>query len=156
MSTPKILANEDYYTIGIGHRIDGSNRSREAFRRALPGKNYNSFLSGQGSINKDEAQKLFESDVPDYLQKAIDLTGDRFDSYSLNLQKNIVSATYRGSWGYSPKARGLLSEGRYQEAATEFLNSDEYRDAVKLGRRGIRKRMESVADAIRQEVSEAD
>ena len=79
------------------------------------------------------------------------MTGKKFDSYSKNLQKNIISATFRGSWGYSPKARRLLSEGKYEEAAMEFLNSDEYRDAEELGRPGIVPRMEAVADAIRKE-----
>jgi hypothetical protein len=151
LDKPKILASEKFYTIGIGHRLDGSDRSRSAFLRALPGKNYDSFYMGNGRIDKDEANRLFEEDMPDYIDRAHSLTGDKFSSYSVNLQKNIVSATYRGSWGYSPKTRRLLSEGKYEEAAVEFLNSDEYRDADKLGRPGIRERMEAVSDAIRLE-----
>ena len=151
LSNPKVLAGEDFYTVGIGHRLDGSQRSRKAFQKALPGKDYNSFFNGNGEINEDEAQLLFEQDVPDYIERAKELTGDKFDLYSKNLQKNIISATFRGSWGYSPKARGLLSEGKYEEAAVEFLNSDEYRNAEELGRPGIIPRMDAVADAIRQE-----
>ncbi|MAG37993.1 hypothetical protein CMI45_01230 [Candidatus Pacearchaeota archaeon] len=151
LRNPKMLSNEKFYTIGVGHRLDGSDRSRASFAKALPDKSYSSFLSGHGSITKDEAQKLFRSDMPDYIDRARTLTGDRFSSYSTNLKKNIVSATYRGSWGYSPKTRRLLSEGRYEEAAIEFLNSDEYRNAINLGRRGIIKRMDAVAKAIREE-----
>tara|TARA_Y100000310_G_scaffold333034_1_gene409765 strand:+ start:186 stop:1046 length:861 start_codon:yes stop_codon:yes gene_type:complete len=153
LAYPKVLAGEDFYTIGIGHRLDGSDRSRRAFAAALPNKNYNSFFHGRGEIDEDEAQLLFEKDMPDYIKRARKLTGDKFDSYSKNLQKNIISATFRGSWGYSPKTRRLLSEGKYKEAAMEFLNSDEYRNAKELGRPGIIPRMEAVADAIRQEAN---
>ena len=151
LGSPKMLPNEEYYTIGIGHRLDGSKRSRSAFSKALPHKNYDQFYRGQGSVTKKEAQTLFQADLPNYVDRARNLTGDNFDSYSSNLQKNIISATYRGSWGYSPKTRRLLAEGKFEEAADEFLNSNEYRDAIKLNRRGIRKRMEAVAEAIRQE-----
>ena len=153
LAYPKVLAGEDFYTIGIGHRLDGSDRSRKSFAAALPDKNYNSFFYGRGEVDEDEAQLLFEKDMPDYIKRAHKLTGDKFDSYSKNLQKNIISATFRGSWGYSPKTRRLLSEGKYKEAATEFLNSDEYKSAKELGRPGIIPRMEAVADAIRQEAN---
>jgi len=151
LSQPKMLPNEKFYTIGIGHLLDGSQRSKNSFARAFPDKNYNSFSRGEGQITKEEAQTLFRIDLPNYIDKTKSLTGEKFDSYSTNLKKNLISATYRGSWGYSPKTRRLLSEGRYEEAAQEFLNSDEYRNAEQLGRRGIIRRMDAVAKAIREE-----
>ena len=128
-------------------------------------------MKGKGSITKEEALRLFEADMPDYIKRAESFTnyeyiynkktkerprggrlgGLTFSDHSNELQKHIISATFRGSWGDSPKTRKLLSEGRYEEAAKEFLNNDGYRNAVANGRRGIRKRMEDVAKAIRDE-----
>ena len=167
----KATKTEQYLTVGHGHRLDGSSRSRAAFKKALPDKNYDEFMKGKGSITKEEALRLFETDVPDYIKRAREFTnheyiynkktqqrpkggklgGLTFDDHSDELQKYIISTTFRGSWGKSPKTRRLLSEGKYEEAAKEFLNNDEYRTAVEDGRRGIRKRMEDVAKAIRDE-----
>ena len=156
IETPRTLPNEKHRTVGIGHLLDGSNRSRAAFKKALPKKNYNEYKNGIGTLTQEEAQKLFQEDLPDYIKQAKKLTGDKFDGYSNNLRKNLISATYRGSWGQSPTARKLLSEGKFEEAATEFLNNDEYRNAVKLNRAGIRPRMEAVAKAIRDEGTKKD
>ena len=153
IETPRTLPNEKHKTVGIGHLLDGSKRSRAAFKKAFPNKNYNTYMKGKGKLTKEEAQKLFQEDLPDYIKTAKKLTGDKFDTYSHNLRKNIISATYRGSWGQSPTARKLLAEGKFEEAATEFLNNDEYRNAVKLKRAGIRPRMEAVAKAIRDEAT---
>ena len=167
----KATRTEQHLTVGHGHKLDGSKRSRAAFKKALPNKNYDEFMKGKGSITKEEALRLFEADMPDYIKRAESFTnyeyiynkktkqrprggrlgGLTFSDHSNELQKYIISATFRGSWGDSPKARKLLSEGRYEEAAKEFLNNDGYRNAVANGRRGIRKRMEDVAKAIRDE-----
>lgn len=167
----KATRTEQHLTVGHGHKLDGSKRSRAAFKKALPNKNYDEFMKGKGSITKEEALRLFEADMPDYIKRAESFTnyeyiynketkqrprggrlgGLTFSDHSNELQKHIISATFRGSWGDSPKTRKLLSEGRYEEAAKEFLNNDEYRNAVANGRRGIRKRMEDVAKAIRDE-----
>ena len=47
------------------------------------------------------------------------------------------------------KTKRLINEGKYEEAADEFLNNDEYKNAVARGRRGIRARMEKTAEAIK-------
>jgi hypothetical protein len=151
IETPRTLPNEKHRTVGIGHLLDGSKRSRAAFKKAFSKKNYNEYKNGTGTLTQEEAQKLFQEDLPDYIKQAKKLTGDKFETYSNNLRKNLISATYRGSWGQSPKARKLLTEGKFEESATEFLNNDEYRNAVKLNRAGIRPRMEAVAKAIRDE-----
>ena len=84
------------------------------------------------------------------MERAKKLTKN-FDSYSSNLQQQIIFATYRGSWKHSPKTRRLLSEGKFEEAAVEILNNDEYRNARKNKRAGIIPRMDAVAAAIRAE-----
>lgn len=69
-----------------------------------------------------------------------------FDSLDVDTQAQLVSATYRGDLGQSPKARALFNQGKYAEAADEFLNNDEYRNTPHPG---IQRRMERVADAMR-------
>ncbi len=45
----------------------------------------------------------------------------------------------------------LINAGKYNEAAIEFLNNKEYKDAKKRNRRGIRKNMEKVSSLLRKE-----
>lgn len=138
-----------YLTIGHGHLLNNSKRSRTAWKNALPNKPYGS------PITKKEAQKLYDVDIKDYIKDAKKFTVN-FDKYSWELQKQIIMSTYRGAWGQSKNTRRLLKEGKFEEAAVEFLNRDDYRKADpnhpehnKLP--GIRPRMEEVAEAIRAE-----
>jgi GH24 family phage-related lysozyme (muramidase) len=136
-------------TVGYGHLLDSSARSKAAWQEAFPNKTYGSTLT------KAEAQTLFDVDILDYIETTRELTAD-FDTYSWELKKSLIQATYRGSWSGSPKARKLLREGKFDEAADEFLNRKDYRLADPNhpkynGLRGIRARMEAVAEAIRAE-----
>ena len=135
---------------------------------------YNSLKNGKGRLTKDQANKLLSSDLPKYLERARDFTeytfkkdprtgkvvkgkafdGLKFEDHSDNLQKQIISATFRGSWGGSPKTRQLLAEGEYELAAKEFLNNGEYRKAKNdpnSPKKGIVKRMNAVAQALLDE-----
>ena len=60
----------------------------------------------------------------------------------------MFSEYFRGSIRQSPKTVKLINQGRYQEAAGEFLDNDEYRDAEKRGRPGIKVRMKKVFDEL--------
>ena len=167
MSIPrKATRTEDFNTVGIGHLLDGSGGSRERFAEAVPKADYDAFRSGEvlkdgkwvklsgsglkASITEEEAEALFKLDMKANIKKAKDLT-PTWDTLSPNLQIQIVSATFRGSWGYSGDTRKLVTAGEFEKAAVEFLNSTEYRDAVALGRPGIRPRMEAVAEALKLE-----
>ena len=74
-----------------------------------------------------------------------------FESYPTELQLQITQSYYRGTLTpkHSPKTRELINQGKFKEAATEFLDNEEYRTAKKKGRAGIRDRMEDVAQALR-------
>jgi hypothetical protein len=48
----------------------------------------------------------------------------------------------------SPKTRRLINEGKYREAAYEFLDNDQYRTAEADGIPGIRPRMERVSEEL--------
>lgn len=150
--TPKVLFKEKHMTVGIGHYLDGSSRSRQSFKDALPKVSYDLVASGKLSLTEKQAYALYENDVVDYINYAVKLS-PKFEAYTTNLRTHIVAATYRGSWGGSPKARRLLEAGKYKEAAEEFLDNNEYREAKKpgSGKRGVAIRMEAVAKAIRDE-----
>jgi len=150
-----------YYTIGWGHYLNGGKRSRDNFAQAFPNKKYNDFMLGKGSITEKEADVLFQIDLESRMGEVVNLTendndgkpfnGLKFEGFSLNLRKHIISATYRGSWGYSEKTRELLAASKFKEAAQEFKNSDEYRNAIRDGLPGVRTRMDAVAQAILDE-----
>jgi lysozyme len=70
-------------------------------------------------------------------------------NYPLEIQAPLVSEWFRGSLVQSPKTRKLIKAGKFEEASKEFLNNDEYKNAKKRGRSGIRGRMEETALAIR-------
>ena len=73
-----------------------------------------------------------------------------FDELPKKTREALILSHYRGSWLQSPKTRLLFSKGLYTEAAKEFLDSDEYREAVLHGPLGIKKRFERVARGLAQ------
>ena len=74
-----------------------------------------------------------------------------FDTYPQELQLQLTQSYYRGTLTpkASPKTRRLINKGKFQEAAKEFLNNEEYKNAKKLGRPGIIERMDDVALALK-------
>ena len=126
----KKLFNEDNFTIGYG-------------------RNRSSIKEGD-TITKEEALKNLKEDITirlDEIQNRIPL----FNQFSENLQLALFYEYYRGSVGQSPNTIKLINEGKFEEAAKEFLRNDEYINAEKLGKKGIRKSMEKVSNLLKQE-----
>lgn len=99
------------------------------------------------TITKEEAVVRLEQEVEERLpeiHKAI----PSFPKLPSSLQVALFGEWFRGSLVQSPRTRKLINQGKYSEAAFEFLDNDEYRNAIKRGRRGIRKRMELVASEL--------
>lgn len=103
---------------------------------------------GYGQTGK-YADMPFDDVFDIFLDKAQKLTPN-FNELPLEQQMAIISATYRGSWGGSPKARRLFAEGHYELASMEFLNSEEYRERKARGGDGVTKRMEWVAEILKE------
>jgi len=123
----KVPTKGDVLTIGYGHTGD--------------------VKRGQ-TITKEDAKKLLQKDIQtrtSEITRAIPM----FGNLPVEIQAPLMSEWFRGSLVQSRKTRKLLNEGLYDQAAREFLNNQEYKNAVKRGRRGIRKRMEETAQAIR-------
>jgi len=101
-------------------------------------------------ITLEQAQKNLAEDVKIRLEEIQDLIPN-FSKFSSELQLALFSEYFRGSVRQSPKTVKLINEGNFAQAAAEFLDNDEYRNAVDRGRRGIRKRMKRVFNLLKRE-----
>ena len=74
---------------------------------------------------------------------------NNFDKLPIRLKVALGGEAYRGSLAQSPKTIELINQGKYKEASEEFLDNDEFRDAVELNRRGIIPRFKAVSDNLK-------
>ena len=131
-------------TIGHGHLV--TKESPKIFSEL----NINpDVLTGKARLTPEQAEKLLQRDVQARLPIVKKLAPD-FESYSPELQAELASETFRGMTGKSPKAMQHLRAGKYEDAANEYLNADEYRKS-KAQKTGIAGRMENLANAIKKE-----
>ena len=117
----------DKKTIGFGH----------TGKYAVPG----------GVIDESKGEELLRQDAEartDVIRSQI----PEFDSLPFEIDTQLGKSAYRGGITGSQKTVEHINKGEFQEAAKEFLDNDEYRDAEARGRSGIRKRMEAVSEAL--------
>ena len=133
LEATKVFDDEKNFTIGYGRN--------------------NASIKKGDKITVEQAQKNLAEDVKIRLEEIQDLIPN-FSNLSDQLQLALFSEYYRGSVRQSPKTVKLINEGKFSEAAAEFLDNDEYRNAVDRGRRGIRKRMKKVFNLLRREGTE--
>ena len=121
-----------YDTVGYGHLlVDGRTGNISVDR-----------------IDKEDAEKLLQQDIQVRLKEVNALLPD-FKNFPEDAQQAIFSEYYRGSIGQSDVTRALINKRRYKDAAKEFLNNDEYKEAKKNGKLGgITKRFEAVSEAL--------
>jgi len=124
----------DPYTIGYGRTRD------------LKGNP----ITKDTKITEEQADQMLREDLGTRI-KEIKRAYPDFESYPAELQLQITQSYYRGTLTpkHSPKTRRLINQGKFKEAATEFLDNEEYRTAKKRGRAGIKNRMDDVAQALR-------
>ena len=101
------------------------------------------------TITEEQAEKLLDKDLKEKYALAKRLM-PKFDTFSAPMQQQILSSVYRGSLSGSPKTIKLINEGKFSEAAKEFLNNNEYRKSV-AEETGVAPRMEAVASALQNE-----
>ena len=118
---------EEHWTVGFGHYG----------KDVDPNKIY-TLEEGKSLLTKD-LQSKFES---------IDKKLPNFASYSPELQTEMVQSFFRGGLAGSKDTLELINAGKFKEAATEFLNHNEYRNAKKNKKAGIRDRMEALHKAL--------
>lgn len=88
--------------------------------------------------------------VPEYVKHSKDLFNN-YDMFSERLRIELLQSVFRG-WN-SPDTAKLINQGKFKEAAVEFLNNDEYNLALaKITKNwGIVPRMYSVYEALMAE-----
>lgn len=132
--TAKKKFGEEYYTIGHGH--------------------YGPDVKEGQTITKKEADALLRKDIEKRLP-AVKKKIKNFDELSGPLQIEIVQSWFRGGIAGSPNTIRLINEERFEEAAKEFLDHDEYQEAKRLGKksgkRGIVARMEGLSKELEKE-----
>ena len=124
----KPVPEEEHFTIGYGH--------------------YGPDVKEGQVIDEAQAEEYLDTDVRIRVEEARKLIKP-FNQFPLEVQGAIMDEFYRGSIRQSPNTVELINKGRYAEAANEYLDNDEYREAEELGKPGIRSRMERVSEALR-------
>ena len=123
---------EEHLTIGYGH--------------------YGSDVKQGQSLTEQQAEALLVQDINQRLP-AVRSNIHAFDNLSLNLRVQIAQSWFRGGISGSPDTIRLINQGKFSEAADEFLDNDEYRNAAQRGRRGVIARMDGLANALRAEAN---
>lgn len=139
-STP-YTDTKNKWTIGIGTLI-GKGTEEDLRKSEFYGKQIDENTAAQ-IARRDLQAKADLMRQPDQLGKVV-------DSFSPELQAKLLSGYYRGDISGSPKAKALLNARKFKQAANQFLDNDEYR-AAKASKSGVAKRMEELAEAIRNE-----
>tara|TARA_R100000093_G_C1935813_1_gene70307 strand:- start:620 stop:1483 length:864 start_codon:yes stop_codon:yes gene_type:complete len=124
----KPVPTEKYFTIGFGH--------------------YGPDVKEGQVIDEAQAEEYLDTDVRVRIEEARKLI-QPFDQFPLETKEAIMVEYFRGSIRQSPNTIKLINQGKYAEAAEEYLDNDEYRRAEELKKPGIRPRMERVAEALR-------
>ena len=148
-------------TVGIGHAMGRTpddkwaQRSIPIFQEVLK-LNRDQWLavhSGKMELTKKQVRDLYKYDVEEHIDRAAK-SFKRWDNMPMFLKIGLLDSTFRGDTG--PNTRGLINQGKYLGAASEYLNRMDYTRAKrgeanpKSGQveRGIIKRMETNAARI--------
>ncbi len=112
---------------------------------------YGRYGAAEGqTVNKEEAEQMLLEDIESRIPEVINAI-PKFDSFSDELQQALFYEWFRGSLVQSPKTRELINAGKFSEAAKEFLNNDEYRNARKNKRSGVISHFELTAKLLNKE-----
>jgi GH24 family phage-related lysozyme (muramidase) len=122
---PYKLPGEEFNTIGFGH--------------------YGSDVQDGLKITERQANNILRNDIEIRLEQITNAIPN-FEGFKLNDRKHLLGSWFRGGLAGSPNTIALINEGKYKEAAKEFLDNDEYRNKKTLP--GVKKRMRATAKAI--------
>lgn len=138
--------SKGFDTIGHGHLVTKESPKIFAELNINPG-----VLTGKAKLTPEQADTLLKRDVSVRIPKVEKLV-PKLGTYSPELQGELVSEYFRGMLPQSPKAMSLLNQGKFEEAAGEFINAKEYRESIKQ-KTGIYKRMDALANALKKEAA---
>lgn len=148
--------NRGLPTIGHGHLID-MKKSPKIFAEVFAAEHQTNpkfgeeVLSGKKSLTPNQVDRLADRDIADRMT-AVVAAFPNFKTYSSDLQANIASEWFRGMMPSSKKTIMLINQGKWADASKEYLNSMDYRRAVKENS-GVKTRMDRVSNAIGAEAN---
>jgi hypothetical protein len=110
-------------TIGIGHLITPEE---------LP-------YYRNRTLSQKEIMDLLNKDI-DWKLSLIKKDFPKYDSYPFDLKMMIANGYFRGDLAGSPRTKMLIRQGKFKQAADEYLDNAEYRREAKA-KSGVYKRM---------------
>ena len=121
----KKLRDEAKVTVGYGHYGDDYPAGYE--------------------MSEDEAKEVLAKDIKIHYNRTRDFFPE-FDNYSEDLQRELISETFRGLIGKSPKTRKLINEGRFTNAVEEYMDSKDYEEVTQ--EKNLRPRIKFLLEAL--------
>ena len=100
-------------------------------------------MAGKIPLTDKQMDKLVEYDIDRKLKRSKRLF-PKMESMSANLQGAVLDGVYRGDLSASPNTIKLINQGKYKEAAKEYIRHEGYRSS----KRGYNKKGEKVARGI--------
>ena len=137
-------------TIGYGFLLDDSfdGTLSTVFPEKTP-EWRRGIISGSGKMTEDEGTAVLSHLARGKFDKAREIIGgERFDTFSPELQTRLASENYRGMLGKSPKTLKHIQSGEYEAAAKEYLNARDYRENME---NSVGRRMLDLSDALNAE-----
>ena len=111
-------------TVGVGHVVTGEDR--QLFRQLFGADaDVEGIMSGRTPISREQAKTLFERDLRKHLAKTESIF-PRLAEYPPSVQEALVDGVFRGDLSGSPNTIALIHEGKWAEAAKEYLNHREF------------------------------
>lgn len=138
--------SKGFDTIGHGHLVTKESPKIFAELNISP-----DVLTGKTKLTPEQADKLLKRDVSVRIPKVKKIV-PKLETYSPELQGELVSEYFRGMLPQSPKAVSLLNQGKYEEAGNEYVKSKEYNESVKQ-KTGIHKRYDALTNALKKEAA---
>lgn len=117
---------KDHYgnlTIGIGHLV--TPKEVPYYRNR--------------TLTQKEMLDLLNKDI-DWKLSLIKKDFPKFNSYPFNLQMMIANGYFRGDLAGSPRTKMLIRQGKFKQAADEYLDNAEFKREAKV-KSGVYKRM---------------
>jgi GH24 family phage-related lysozyme (muramidase) len=154
-------------TVGYGHAMGPGQhvaRSQRMFDKVFkPEENvsWQDVYSKRQALSQDQADRLLDADMKQKINVA-DSFFDDFQAFPRYLQVSLAKSVFRGEMEKGHKTVALINAGRWKDAAKEYLNRGDYRNAVNgipdpdTGQvsRGIISRMEAIRDDMLQYANE--
>lgn len=105
------------WTIGYGHLIKTAGELKKYKNKTLSDQQINQLLDVDVKNKVQTAQRLFP----------------KFNQYNDEFKITLLNGIFRGDISGSPKTIALINAGKYQQAAKEYLDHEDYIAASKPG-----------------------